>query len=211
VRIAAIVLLVSCVAQLPTAFADQQDKPLGDVAREQRQVKKKTARKRYTNKDVATGAATRRTQTKGSQPKPLTSEAAPNVVASVEERKEDRGSGRTALDRPREPETETIIIPTGTQIKANIHAEEVTIPIRVGEKTAIPVSAKVTVKVEQIYDQRINGGYADMVELTSVAVAAELTTCRRTPYRLLSPWLSAPRKWSSPCRSRCRLRDCVSS
>jgi len=59
-------------------------------------------------------------------------------------------------------------------MKANIYGQEVTLPVRIGEETAIPVAAKVDVKIQHVLDARIENACncADMVELTSVSIGS---------------------------------------
>ena len=142
-----------------SAFAQQSEKPLGDIAREQHQARKTSGAKVYTNDDLGVVS-----------PAPAQDKASDSAPSAHTAVSPDENNARTASDRPQQPEAESITVPAGTQIKVDFFSQQVTAPVLIENKTVIPSSAKATLKTKRVYDQRLTLGYADFVELTSVTV-----------------------------------------
>lgn len=148
------VLLVLSFAPSPDALAGQQNKSLGDAAREQRRVKKKAARQKYTNEDFVTTTAEPAGRTNVSEPSAPASDAI--ATTSDDERKETGTSYRVLRSsKPLADKDEVVVVPAGTQIiveftqpigLSNAIGGKVTVPVRVGWTTAIPAGSKVKLR-----------------------------------------------------------------
>jgi hypothetical protein len=151
---------------------DSTDRPLGDIAREQRELRKQPKpEKVYGNKDVAPAASPDRsgsTPSKSAEAKSaeVSSDAGKLIDAKAKTSlpatggmaaaKAEAPVSRTALDRPgldrpkdrvAEKADDLLIVPEGTQLKIDISEGKVVVPVRVGFATAIPALSKATVRV----------------------------------------------------------------
>ena len=175
---------------------DSTDRPLGDVAREQRELRKQPKpEKVYGNKDVAPATlpdnsdstSSHSTEAKSAEvssdagkvidAKAKTSlPAAGGMAAAKAEAPFSRTAldhpalDRPALDRPKDSAAEhaddLLIVPEGTQLKIDISEGKVVVPVRVGFATAIPALSKATVRVSL----QGAGDSVSIAELTDVTV-----------------------------------------
>ncbi len=175
---------------------DSTDRPLGDVAREQRELRKQPKpEKVYGNKDVGPAPSpddSDSTSSKSAEAKSaeVSSDAGKVIDAKAktslpttggtEAAKAETPVSRTALDRPTmdrpkmdrpkdiaaEKADALLIVPEGTQLMIDISGAKVVVPVRVGFATAIPALSKATVRVSL----RSTGDSVYIGELTDVTV-----------------------------------------
>jgi hypothetical protein len=170
---------------------DSTDRPLGDVAREQRELRKQPKpEKVYGNKDVAPATLPDNSVSTSSQSAEVKSAEAKSAEVSSEAgkvvdakakaylpaaggmaaAKAETPFSRTALDRPKDSAAENaddlLIVPEGTQLKIDISEGKVVVPVRVGFATAIPALSKATVRVSL----QGTGDSVYIAELTDVTV-----------------------------------------
>jgi len=157
--ILAVLLLVS----FTNGQSDSQKRPLGDVAREQQEVRKQDQKKResgrvITNDDVAS----RSTNGVESPAAPAAPSAAqgPQPAAGKDAATEGQSEGAensgkqsehspvgSILDRPQDSTPDVIVVPAGTELKVDIDAGKTVVPVRVGFATPIPALSQVAVQV----------------------------------------------------------------
>jgi len=178
-------MMVSGVLLIPSvAYAqqDSQDKPLGDVAREQRELRKQREKDRppiVVHSDDEVPAAPDAAETKPSRsPEDSASKSNPS---GKQEKSTPSEHSRSVFDRPKESVPDTIIVPAGTELRVDIHNHKVVLPVRVGFATPIPALSRVTVQVIRTYVNTaysLNGmPYVDYVEYATVtAVTVGATT-----------------------------------
>ncbi len=129
------VLLVIMSSVLPV-LSRAQDKPLGDVAREQRE--RQEARKKASPENNLTGQGSE--VAKDKIPESLSAQPAPL----------EKTAGRSAvLDAPKDNEPDVFTIPAGTQIEVSVQDKKVTWPVRIGFATPIPALSKVTIQATE--------------------------------------------------------------
>ncbi|HEX4489277.1 MAG TPA: hypothetical protein VH088_23590 [Terriglobales bacterium] len=161
-------MLAGAVALFTTVSAAQQvpqNKPLGDVAREQQQTRKqeKKASADRVYKEIGTAA-----------PDKTSSEPAgdPFRIAPIH---------RSIFDQAKTNQPDFIIVPAGAEIRVDIVEAKVIGPVRVGFSTPIPALSIAAVKMIQNYyspvSYNLNSGkgnppvaYGESAELTSVVV-----------------------------------------
>ncbi len=150
-------------------FAQQSpsDKPLGDVAREQKSKQKKKASLGNTYTGEGTPAAPSTADDSSAEPKsPLPS--AETKPPDSSKTKEKTDAGTNLLDQAKSSESDFILVPAGTQIKVDRTAGKVAWPVRVGFATPIPALSKVTI---EDWGQTFDGEtYYQILALTSVTV-----------------------------------------
>jgi hypothetical protein len=171
---------------------DSQNKPLGDVAREQREIRKQQQKnsessRTFTNDELVTGLtasdadsastpSASPSDARDSQPKEEKDTAKSQPAIGGE--KAVHLPVRSALDRPKDTTPDVIIVPAGTELKVDIYKHKTVVPVRVGFATPIPALSQVTVQVSRTYINTAysyNGmPYVDNVEyatVTAVTVA----------------------------------------
>ena len=169
-----------------------QNRPLGDVARDQKQARKqqkKTAEKMYTEIDASTDTAEPEKEEVDSQPSSVKDTLS---KASAETAKSERGQAeggqlktvhRPVFDRAKTDKPDFIIVPVGTEIRVDIVDGKVVVPVRVGFATPIPALSRASVKVNRgysipsaynAYDNTANYPvpYIETADLTSITVGA---------------------------------------
>jgi hypothetical protein len=157
-----LVFVVNCPAQ-----QNSQDKPLGDVAREQQNKrkgqKKSTSRKTYTNDDVFRTAIPDSDHVKMSPPSATGSGDAtpvkkPECVPDCGDVMRASQAYSSAAVCPLNSAPDTLVVPAGTEIRvvmqpapdmtpSHVSTAKVVVPVRMGFETAIPALSKMTVKV----------------------------------------------------------------
>lgn len=162
-------VVLSLLVSFAAAQQTPQEKPLGDVAREQkivRQQSSKTAepRKVVTDEDVASESTatappstTPSSGTKDIQPtaaQGAKTEAQPTGVEK--EKQPEPGIADSVLDRPKDTAPDVIIVPAGTELRVDIDNRKIVVPVRIGFATPIPALSQVAVHVSRTY---INGPY----------------------------------------------------
>ena len=152
--------------------ASPQDRSLGDVAREQQELRKQQKKaapsKVYTETGVASDHDTpdneRAKPSACSDPdkavdakacKPSVSEFNP---AAAQEEKNSRNL-RSVLDRVPDTKPDVIVVPAGTEIRVDIVDGKVTVPVRVGFATPIPALSKAAVQMNPVYYYTGYGNY----------------------------------------------------
>jgi hypothetical protein len=154
-----------------------QTQSLGDVAREQKEIRKQREKdgetsKASTNDDLASGSATSTsgitnssTTNSGTTNSPSASsitqdQSAGNESAQVKSQPADTGNKNTGtshasidsvLDRPKDSRPDVIVVPAGTELKVDIDQHKTVIPVRVGFATPIPALSQVTVEETRAY------------------------------------------------------------
>lgn len=151
--------------------ASPQDKSLGDVAREQQELRKQQKKappsKVYTETGVASDHDT--PDNERAKPsscsdsdksadakacKPPVSESKPAEVQEQNPR-----DVRSVLDRMPDTKPDVIVVPAGTEIKVDIVDGKVIVPVRVGFATPIPAQSRVAVQVTPVYYYTGYGNY----------------------------------------------------
>ena len=153
-------LAAGMIAVLMLAHAAQpqsQDKALGDVAREQQEVRKQQKKvvpaKVYSDVDAITG------ESANSQPR---SDESKDVVESKPTQVEKAQSARSdcnVVDQIPDNKPDVIIVPAGTEIRVDVIEGKVIVPVRVGFSTPIPALSKAAVQVNPVYFYGYNGNY----------------------------------------------------
>jgi hypothetical protein len=175
--IASVIVLLALVP-IARAQQDSPDKPLGDAAREQRDIHKQAKpEKVYDNKDVAPAASPDSSDAKASEVPEAASTTTPpaKIPQSISPDqvvlKGNSQASQSALDRPKDKEAEeaddVLVVLAGTQVKVDVSEAKVVVPVRVGFSTAIPALSKATVLISGRY---YDAGYANVAELTAVTV-----------------------------------------
>jgi hypothetical protein len=186
--------LLTCTIALlmlvPTAQSqlDSREKPLGDVAREQREMrrhqKKDAAEKVYTEVGVVPDDDRTRSgpaKSSSNSDKDVDAEVSKPFVIGSKPAKAERESNspnhRSVLDQTPDAKPDVIIVPAGTEIRVDIVDGKVIVPVRVGFATPIPALSKVTVQVNPVYGYTGNAtygvgsvAYAENAALTAVTV-----------------------------------------
>ena len=149
---------------------NSQDKPLGDVAREQKdankQQNKTQPKKIFRNHDIASTLATPNDSDAKAQSSSTAdggsdvnvnnaSASAPKATAAEKKANQpDSRNSRSVFDRPKDMDPEVILAPAGTAISVEItggqdnHLEaRVSDPVRVGFATPIPALSKATLRI----------------------------------------------------------------
>jgi len=164
---------------------DSQSKPLGDVAREQKQVRKGSqknseSKRVFTSDEVASGktdsknaavssstVATDSREADGDNSKTGASPASAESKGQAEKR-----PTASVLDRPKDATPDVILVPAGTELKVDIDKHKTVVPVRVGFATHIPALSQVAVQVSRTYvgtAYSYNGmPYVDYVEYATV-------------------------------------------
>ncbi len=143
------------------AQIDSENKPLGDVAREQNELRKEQQKKEESQKPVASdNSASRATvEVEGPTAASITQESQPAANAdSTDSAKaaqydgESRGENQSEhvtsiLDRSRDSASDEIVVPAGTELKVDLDAGKTIVPVRVGFATPIPALSHVAIEV----------------------------------------------------------------
>jgi hypothetical protein len=158
----ALMLLGLCVARQSYS----QPPPLGDVAREQKKIRKQRDRdsevaKTLTNDDLDSGSASKvaagHTPATSMQLQDLRSGAGENghyiqpLKPEIQEKTSDRSRASSVLDRPKDSRRDVIIVPVGTELKVDIDQHKTIVPVRVGFATPIPALSQVTVEITRSF------------------------------------------------------------
>jgi len=135
-----------------------QTQSLGDVAREQKEIRNhrekdgettKAKPKPLTNEDLASDS----TSTSGDQS--VADENPPAKSQPAETGNErsviSHANTGSVLDRPKDSKPDEIVVPAGTELKVDIGQHKIVIPVRVGFATPIPALSRVTVDVTRSY------------------------------------------------------------
>jgi hypothetical protein len=175
----------------PVCAQDSQSKPLGDVAREQKKIRKQQQEKTnetprtFTNDELTTVPAASDADSTASTPSADAKDTQPKDEKEVAKLPTPSGDEkaahppvRSALDRPKDTTPDVITVPAGTELKVDIYKHKVVVPVRVGFATPIPALSQVTVQVTRAY---VNTSYSyrgmpyvDFVEsatVTAITVA----------------------------------------
>ena len=170
------------------------DKPLGDVAREQRAIHKRqqnglTLQLTTAPKTGSGPGMPSRSDAKDSQPSVLVptsgqEQPVPGPISQAEagQSSEHVGEGReghpaSSLDASTNSDTYAMIVKAGTEIKVDVDEQKVNVPVRARFDTAIPALSKVTVKSSRQYTNADYPGgnfqytdYVDYARITGVTV-----------------------------------------
>lgn len=149
-----------------------QTQSLGDVAREQKEIRKQREKdaentKVLTNEDLASGSATSTSGTTNSGTanspsiSPITQDqSAGNESAVVKSNTAETGNRNTVtshatvdsvLDRPKDSRPDVIVVPARTELRVDIGQRKTVAPVRVGFATPIPALSQVTVEETRSY------------------------------------------------------------
>lgn len=172
------------------AQADSSEKPLGDVAREQREKKKLQdsahASRVFSDDDVAPAASEPPAVADKQAPHPDSADKSP--ASSEPSAKDDKANTapntpKSVFDRPRDTTPDVMVVPKGTQIRVDYGKRTVIVPVRVGFSTAIPALSPVKVRVARVYvhaysnpDPNVTSttlDYVDQITLVSVTVGGK--------------------------------------
>jgi hypothetical protein len=149
----ALLLLALCMARQSYS----QSEPLGDVAREQKKIRKERDRdsevaKTLTNDDLDSGpgstVAPGHTPPTSMQLQDLNIQP---VKPEIQEKTSDRSRVSSVLDRPKDSRRDVIIVPVGTELKVDIDQHKTIVPVRVGFATPIPALSQVTVEITRSF------------------------------------------------------------
>lgn len=176
---------------VPVRAQDSQSKPLGDVAREQKNIRKQQQEKTnetprtFTNDELTTASdasdadsarPSSPADAKDTQPKEE-KDAAKSQTAAGDD-KAAHPPVRAALDRPKDTTPDVITVPAGTELRVDIYKHKTVVPVRVGFATPIPALSDVTVQVVRTYVNTTYSyrgmSYVDFVEnatVTAITVA----------------------------------------
>src|SRR5882724_4599234 len=172
---------------------DPSDKPLGDAAREQKELRPAAKpEKVYHNQDVESSPSPRHLHDGGTSSEGATKpQTQPQEPASVESKSTARQPyqshlmpKRSVLDhRIGEDDEDKLIVPEGTELKVEIpsvsnfpegiYAGKVAAPVRIDFATAIPALSAVSVKAalyHSLYDGYYSFGYFEALEVIQVVV-----------------------------------------
>jgi hypothetical protein len=116
---------------------DAQAKPLGDVAREQKQV-----RKQQNSNGKVYGAVGTPSEKSDPQSNSLASKSQPTETVKL--------ARRSVFDQAKSKTPDFIIVPAGTEIRVDIVDGKVIVPVRVGFSTPIPALSVASVKVHRL-------------------------------------------------------------
>ena len=180
-----------------------QTESLGDVAREQKEVRKQhekngEASKTLTNDDLTPGSVAPTPGITGSSNLPQAQDAqskesksAATTKCKPAETVGNKGNpggcspGGSVLDQPKDSTADVIIVPAGTELKVDIGAHKTVVPVRVGFATPIPALSQVTVEVSRTffdipysyagvpYSGMPYVNYAEYATITAVTVAGK--------------------------------------
>jgi len=156
-------LAVLLLASFTYAQVDSENKPLGDVAREQKELRKEQQKKEEsqepgTNDNSASGATA---DLEGPTAASTTQESKPATNADstdsakaeqyAGERHVENQSERVAsiLDRSKDSDPDEILVPAGTELKVDLDAGKTIVPVRVGFATPIPALSHVAIQMSQ--------------------------------------------------------------
>jgi hypothetical protein len=152
--------------------ASPQDKSLGDVAREQQELRKRQKKAAPSNVYTETGVASdhdtpdnggANSSSCSDSDKSVDAKACkPSVAESKPAEVQDGPSPRSVrslLDRAPDTKPDMIVVPAGTEIKVDIVEGKVIVPVRVGFATPIPAQSKVAVQVNPVYYYTGYGNY----------------------------------------------------
>jgi hypothetical protein len=167
---------------------DSQNKPLGDVAREQKEVRKQEQKNEesgrvLTNDDVAS----RSTADAESPAEPSTSQGSQTAASNDatenaqsaggenQGKQSERPPAGSILDRPEDSTPDVIVVPAGTELKVDLDAGKTVVPVRVGFATPIPALSQVSVQVSRtavsvpyLIDGTVAMSYVDFLEYATV-------------------------------------------
>lgn len=205
--VAAEVGLLAVFLLAPFAYSqnDSQDKPLGDVAREQKKVRKEEQKNEgsarvVTNDNVASHSATdRESPAEPSEGQGAESVANKNAAGETRPaRKQGTQSGpapvRPILDRPEDSTPDFVVVPAGTELKVDLDAGKTVVPVRVGFATPIPALSPVSVQISQsainvpyLFNGTLTTSYVDYTEyatITAVTVGGKTYEIQTDPLPL---------------------------
>jgi hypothetical protein len=160
-------------------------KPLGDVAREQRQARQQQGKASAGRVYTDIGAASMQSE---SPEKPVAAKDKPVVrtskVSPVPPESQRTPPRTSVFDQAKRNRPEFIVVPAGTEIRVDIVEGKVVAPVRVGFATPIPALSIAAVKVNPVYytpvfyhvvpgsASNIPVAYGETAELTAVTVRA---------------------------------------
>jgi hypothetical protein len=197
-----VAVLFSC-SSLALAQTPSQDKPLGDLAREQKAQKnqqtkgaKKLSVVEASNNSSAPASAVETTSStqKPVAVEPVRSQAASSQADTVKSKQSD------VFDHALNSKTEPLVVPAGTEIRVDLVEGKVIVPVRVGFATPIPALSKVAVQVNRTYyptgfintsDRVGYVGYADYATLTAVTVGGRTYPVESAAIPVATPGSSA--------------------
>jgi hypothetical protein len=170
------------IASLAYGQQDSQNRPLGDVAREQRELRKQREENYppvVVHTDAEAAVASNATQASESAAEPASKSNLSSDPQQANPSESPRS--RSVFDRPKEAVPDTIVVPAGAELRVDIHQHKVVVPVRVGFATPIPALSEVTVQVTRVYVSSaysLNGmPFVDYVEYATItAVTVNGTT-----------------------------------
>ncbi len=199
VRMIASVSLLLTLFAAPQSFSQIQS--LGDVAREQKEVRKQRQKngetaKTLTNDDIAPGTRALTLGMAGSPDLPqaqdpqskesssaATTKCEPTQADANKNNPTSCSSVAPVLDRPKDSTADVIIVPAGTELTVDLDSHKTVVPVRVGFATPIPALSQVTVEVSRTsfaipyfdagtpYAGIPYASYAEYATITAVTVA----------------------------------------
>ncbi len=184
-------LAVFLLASFAYSQNDSQDKPLGDVAREQKEARKQEQKNEgservNTNDNAASQSMTSQSVTDAEIPaEPSERQAAESVAnqnaageaepARKQGTQSEHAPVRPILDRPEDSTPDVIVVPAGTELKVDLDAGKTVVPVRVGFATPIPALSPVSVQVSQsavnvpyLFNGTFTTSYVDYTEYATV-------------------------------------------
>jgi hypothetical protein len=144
----------------PVPQAASQSQPLGDVARQQKEISKQEGKhdkpvKTLTN-DYYSSESTIVSAGVPVAPGQVDSDDRnTGGVDSMEQQQEKarrRAPDSSILDRSKDSRPDVIVIPVGTELKVDIEQHKIIVPVRVGFATPIPALSQVTVEVRRSFE-----------------------------------------------------------
>jgi len=183
------------IVALAHAQADSQDKPPGDVAREQREIQKQHSKNNrtrvFTNDDLQSGSDE---QTRDSAAEQDTRADAEKTAADAKKQRADSKENskdlttdrrpQPVLDRDKDSAPDLQVIPKGAQIHVDFNTKKVVVPVRVGFATPIPAGSPVKLQIARTYLQAYPNpdpnirvpllDYADQVTLVGVTAGGRV-------------------------------------